>query len=47
VLAREVRALNVIGDHNEKMVISIDGWPRSINGIKSVDAAEWLFDDGM
>jgi len=47
VLLREVRALDMIGDHNEKMIISIDSWPGSINGIRTAEAAEWLFDDGM
>jgi predicted AAA+ superfamily ATPase len=47
VLAREVRALDMVGDHNEKIIISIGGWHGKIKGIKCKDAAEWLLDDGL
>lgn len=41
-LKRELASLNNIADHNEKLLISMDYDTGTINGIKKINAIDWL-----
>jgi predicted AAA+ superfamily ATPase len=40
--ARELRPLDVIADHNPKYIITLDAGEYSYNGIKQINAIDWL-----
>jgi predicted AAA+ superfamily ATPase len=41
-LARELNPFNKIGDHHEKMIITMDYESGSYNGVKHVNVIDWL-----
>lgn len=41
-LARELSSLNAINDHNPKYIITMDEMENSYNGIKQINAIDWL-----
>lgn len=44
-LARELKSLDAVNDHNRKYLITMDDLPMaSYNGIKQVNAVDWLLD---
>ena len=45
-MERELRPLNIIRDHNPKYLITLDDDPPAVyNGIRRVNALDWLFED--
>jgi predicted AAA+ superfamily ATPase len=46
--ARELASFNLLKDHNEKIILSLDRVPEgSFNGIIHRNAVDWLLDDGI
>ena len=44
-LARELKSLDAVNDHNRKYLITMDDLPMAFyNGIKQVNAVDWLLD---
>lgn len=47
-LARELKSLDAVNDHNRKYLITMDDLPTtSYNGIKQVNAIDWLLEKGL
>ncbi|MDR2846148.1 MAG: ATP-binding protein [Candidatus Methanoplasma sp.] len=44
---REVAPFRMLNDHHEKIILTTDGNTGPMDGIKCLDLAEWLLDDGQ